>query len=118
MELVIASLPVPLAVDTSGVVRVADTRVTLDSIVTAYLNGASAEQIAEDFDALSLADIHTVIGYYLRHTDEVQRYLGEQRRLAKDVREEVTAVVAPGGIRQRLVARLPKKGPDSAPLGN
>lgn len=118
MALVIMDFPVPLKVDSAGIVRVGDTRVTLDSIVAAYLNGSSAEQIAEDFSTLDLADIHTVIAYFLRHTDDVGRYLEEQRQAAKGVQRDIHTVVAPGGIRQRLMARLQRKDLNDASLGN
>ena len=47
-----ASLPadqLPLELHVDGVIRVGGTRVTLDTIMTAYRNGASAEQIAESW---------------------------------------------------------------------
>jgi uncharacterized protein (DUF433 family) len=109
MTLLILDLPVPLRIDDGGVVRVGNTRVTLDSVVAAYGYGATAEQIADDFPVLELADIHAVIGYYLRHREEVERYLQEQQHVADQVRQEIQAVIAPTGIRQRLLARRGQK---------
>ena len=117
MPLMISDLPVPLRTDDAGVVRVGGTRVTLDSVVTAYINGSTAEQIADDFPTLDLADIHAVIGYYLRHVEEVQSYLWEERQAADQVRQEIQSMVAPVGIRQRLLARRAKKDQSHAPAG-
>ncbi len=45
--------------------RVAGTRVTLETVVAAFCHGATAEQIAHDYP-LELADIYAVITFYLR----------------------------------------------------
>jgi uncharacterized protein (DUF433 family) len=45
------SCKIPPAEDASGAIRVENTRVTLDSVVLAYREGASAEEIAERFSA-------------------------------------------------------------------
>ena len=55
MSLAILSDPPPLLVDADGVVRVGQTRVTLDTVVTAFLEGATAEEIVEQYPSLQLA---------------------------------------------------------------
>ena len=100
---------VPLRIDSHGVIRIGDSRVSLDSIVYAYQNGDTAEQIAEDFPTVALADIHTVIGFYLRHQGEVAGYLKEQEVRADEVRREIDPIVTKGNIRQRLLARQAAK---------
>ena len=46
MSLVIAgSTPVPLKTDVDGVVRVGNTRVTLDTVIAAFKEGVIAEEI-------------------------------------------------------------------------
>jgi hypothetical protein len=47
MTLAIAIDPVPLEVGADGVLRVGETRVTLDTVVMAFLEGAKAEEIGE-----------------------------------------------------------------------
>jgi uncharacterized protein (DUF433 family) len=66
MTLVLESQPLPLQTDADGVVRVAGTRVTLDTIVAAFKKGATAEQIAHGYPVLTLVDIYAVITFYLR----------------------------------------------------
>ena len=58
---------VPIHTDADGVVRVAGTRVTLDTIVAAFDAGATAEEIAQQYPSVGLADVYSVITYYLRH---------------------------------------------------
>jgi uncharacterized protein (DUF433 family) len=45
--------------------------VTLDTIVAAFDAGATAEEIAQQYSSISLADVYSVITYYLRHQTEV-----------------------------------------------
>lgn len=105
MTLLISGEPVPLRTDEAGVVRVGNTRVSLDSVVCDYQSGATAEQIAFDFPTLDLADIHAVIAYYLRHREEVERYLADQQDQAAEVRRRIEPIVAGAEIRERLLAR-------------
>src|SRR5689334_8168702 len=97
--------PVPLSTDADGVVRIGGTRVTLDTIVAAFREGATAETIAEQYPSLRLDQVYTVIGYYLRHQDEVNEYLERRRREAARVRQENEAQLPQVGIRDRLLWR-------------
>lgn len=105
MTLTIALESAPIETDAHGVVRVAKTRVTLDTIVTAFLEGCTPEEIKEQYPSLQLSDIYLVIGYYLKHKDEVHVYLTERQRQADVIRQEVERRFNPIGIRDRLLAR-------------
>ena len=98
--------PVPIVRDELGVLRVAGTRVTLDTVVHAYLEGASVEEIALRYESIPLADLHAIIAYYLTHRAESDEYLEGRRVLSETVRSEVEQRQGPGSIRQRLIARL------------
>lgn len=55
---------------------VAGTRVSLDSIVLAFLDGLSPEMIAtECFPVLTLEQVYGAITYYLAHRADIDRYL-------------------------------------------
>lgn len=55
---------------------IAGTRVSLDSIVFAFLDGLSPEVIvAECFPVLTLEQIYGAITYYLAHRADIDRYL-------------------------------------------
>jgi len=97
--------PVPLTVDDDGVIRMGGTRVTLDSVILAYEEGASAEEIALRYPSLNLADIYSVMGYYLHHEVEVQAYLLRQQELDTQARREDEARYNLKGLRERLLAR-------------
>jgi uncharacterized protein (DUF433 family) len=59
---------------------VAGTRVSLDSIVYAFLEGQTAESIAQAFSALTLEQAYGAITFYLAHRPEVDQYLEGARR--------------------------------------
>jgi uncharacterized protein (DUF433 family) len=95
----------PLRMNADGVFLVGDTRVTLDTVIGAFNDGSSADEIALAYDTLSLADVHAVIGHYLRHTSEVDDYLETRLKQSESVRKRYSAISATNGIRERLLAR-------------
>ncbi len=105
MSLAVEPEPVPLATGADGVVRVGTTRVTLDTVVAAFLEGATAEEIVQQYPTLQLADVYSIIGYYLRHQAEVDAYLHDRERRANEVRRENETRFDPSGVRARLLAR-------------
>jgi uncharacterized protein (DUF433 family) len=105
MSLALENHVLPLEPDAQGVIRVRGTRVTLDTVVSAYLLGSTPEQIVEDYDTLDLADVYSVITFYLRHMEEVDRHLKEQRAEGMLQRQEIEARFSPQGVRERLLAR-------------
>ena len=109
MSLAVSADVLPIRIDADSVARVGGTRVTLDTIVTAFRNGATAESIAEQYPSVRLADVYSVIGYYLRHQSEVDAYLLERRQQAAEVRRENESRFPPVGVRDRLLARRAKQ---------
>lgn len=96
---------IPLETDADGVMRVGQTRVTLDTVIAAFQDGATAEEIAQQYPTVALADVYYVIGYYLRRRDEVDAYLGKRREEADKLQGQMEARFNPVGIRERLMAR-------------
>lgn len=105
MTLALSAHPPPLATDRDGVVRVGGTRVTLDTIVQAFQEGLSAEEIHLQYPSVSLAAVYSAIAYCLEHRDEVDEYLVERGHQAQAVRREIAARFDQSGIRERLLAR-------------
>ena len=58
-----------------GAYRITGTRVSLDSVVYAFLDGQSAESIAQSFPVLTLEQVYGVIAFYLAHRTEIDEYL-------------------------------------------
>ncbi len=109
MAPVIATDPVPLRVDAKGTIRVGNTRVIFDLVIASFLDGLTAEEIAEEFSTLDLGDVYSALGYYLHHKDEVDDYLRERQRYADEVRARIEAHHSQVGLRAQLLARLQAK---------
>ena len=54
---------------------VAGTRVSLDSIVYAFLDGQSPESIAQSFPVLTLEQVYGAVAFYLAHQPDIEAYL-------------------------------------------
>jgi uncharacterized protein (DUF433 family) len=71
---------------------VAGSRVSLDSVVYAFLRGESPEGIVESFPALTLEQVYGAIACYLANRDQIDAYLraGEQdfERLRAESRKQ------------------------------
>lgn len=101
-----SSDPVPLRLDAKGALRVGNTRVTLELVIAAFLDGASAEDIVSMFDTLDLGDVYSVLGHYLHHKDEIDEYLHERKQYSEEVWARIEARQSQTGLRDQLLARL------------
>ncbi len=110
MTISIATEPIPLKVDSDKVIRVGNTRITLDSIVNAFMEGETAEEIAQQYPSLNLGDIYAVIGYYLRRKSEVEAYLQQHCQQMQRIKRNNEKRFDPQGIRTRLQARRDRNG--------
>jgi len=100
----------PLAVDADGVIRVGGTRVTLDTVIGAYLDGASADSIAEAYPTVTLADVYGTIGYYLKHRQELDQYLQQRELEGEKGQREIESRPDHRMLRDRLLARARQQG--------
>ena len=100
---------IPVVMDHDGVMRILHSRVTLDTLVSAFQGGATAEEIAQQYPTVSLADIYSIIGYYIRRRPEIDAYLARRQQAAQQVRQQNEMRFNPAGIRARLLARRPAR---------
>ncbi|HKY38393.1 MAG TPA: DUF433 domain-containing protein [Polyangiaceae bacterium] len=100
----------PLVADEDGVIRVAGTRVQLETIVLAFDAGATAEEIVQQYPSLELADVYAVISYLLGNEAVVRDYVAQRVASAKALRIEIERSSPTDGIRQRLLARRQQAG--------
>jgi uncharacterized protein (DUF433 family) len=110
VSLIIETRPLPLTLDADGVARVGYTRVTLDTVIAAFVEGATAEEIVYQYPSLDLPDVYSVIGYYLRHRSEIDQYLRQRQKQASVIRKRNESHHDPYGIRERLLARKTNTG--------
>jgi uncharacterized protein (DUF433 family) len=104
--------PPPLTTGPDGVVRVVGTRVPLETIVTAFDAGATAEEIAQQYASVDLASVYAVISYVLNHRREVDEYAMRRHDAAAELQAKIEASSPPVGIRARLLARRSSSGPE------
>ena len=100
---------IPLTTLAEGTIRIADTRVNLETVVYHFNLGATPEQIVHKFPALRLVDVYAVTAYYLAHRQTVDDYIRQQDAKAEAVR--ATTENNPeyrawkDGLRERLLVR-------------
>jgi uncharacterized protein (DUF433 family) len=61
--------------------RIAGTRVSLDSVVIYHQMGKTPEQIVEAFSTVPLSHVYGAIAYYLENEELIDEYLAEGDRL-------------------------------------
>jgi uncharacterized protein (DUF433 family) len=104
MTLTFAPEHPPLRMDEGGVCRVSGTRVSLESILAAFEQGAGPEEIADRYPVVPLADVYAVLAYSLKHREEVEGYLRECDAQEAELAREIDSRL-PAGWRERLLAR-------------
>ncbi|MDX1521975.1 MAG: DUF433 domain-containing protein [Anaerolineae bacterium] len=100
---------IPLKTDLDGVIRVGNTRVRLATVVYAFNEGFTAEEIVSQYPALSLADVYAVISYYLNNQSSLDKYLAQQQATAEAIRQEVTSKPDYQRFRAQLLQRRQQK---------
>jgi uncharacterized protein (DUF433 family) len=82
---------VPLREESTGAIRVGNSRVLLDLVIHAFQAGATPEDIVRSYDTLELGDVYAVISYYLANTDPVDDYLRRREQDAQATRKKIEA---------------------------
>ena len=69
-------------------IRIAGTRVGIETVVRDYQGGASPEEIALRYPTLTLEQIHATITYYLAYPDRVDDYLQSVQQQQEDAYQQ------------------------------
>jgi uncharacterized protein (DUF433 family) len=93
----------PLHLDDGGTCRVARTRVTLESILSLFRRGDTAQEIHQAFPTVPLSEIYATIAYYLKHKEEVDAYLKEAEEIEERVRRQIDSQF-PEELREKIAA--------------
>lgn len=94
----------PLRQDSSGALRVGQSRVLLDLVIRAFQDGATPEAIVQRYPTTTLADIYAVISYYLHHREAIEEYLEEREQHAKEILQQIESRQGDlGELRRRLL---------------
>ena len=67
-------------------IRIKGTRIGIEVVIAEYVNGRTAEEIALNYPALSLEQIHASIAYYLHSRPAMESYLARWRVFGAEAR--------------------------------
>lgn len=101
----IALPPPPLRVDERGVIRVGRTRIPLETVLTAFRQGYTPEEIVMQFPVLQLEDVYATVTCYLHNREILDAYLEKVKRLGEKNREQLETLLPTRELRQRLRRR-------------
>ena len=110
MTLTIVAERAPLNANEDGVILVGKTRVTLDTVIAVFQQGATAEETVYRYPSLNLADVYATIAFYLKH-ESVEAYLQQRRQQSQEIRAMNQAKFDPQGLRDRLLTRRTAQEP-------
>ncbi len=90
-----------------GTIRIGKTRVALESIVHHFSLGATAEEIAQKFPSLKLAEVYGAISYFLENHETVAEYVLQQETESDEVGKEFESNFqsANAELRERILTR-------------
>jgi len=91
--------------DEHGTIRVGRTRVRLDTVVYAFNQGHTIEEIVSHFPVLNLADVYAVITYYLNKKAVVDEYIKQGEEEADELQYEFESQPGYQVFRERFLAR-------------
>jgi uncharacterized protein (DUF433 family) len=75
-------------------------RVSLESVICLFLDGASPETIVDEFPTLSLEQVYGAVTFYLANRAKIDAYLSETDKLWEKARKSQSPIPAP--LRERL----------------
>ena len=75
-------------------------RVSLESVIYPFLDGASPESIVDEFPTLRLEQVYGAITFYLANRAAMDAYFSETEKLCQEARENQSLV--PPALRERL----------------
>jgi uncharacterized protein (DUF433 family) len=93
--------------DESGTIRVENTRVSIDSLILSYYEGATAEEIVERYPSISLSAVYAAIAFYLQNQIELDEYVKRRQTELQHLKGLLESRTNLHGFRQRLLARKP-----------
>jgi uncharacterized protein (DUF433 family) len=96
----------PLREDNVGGLRIGKSRVLLEIVIRAFQDGATPETIVQQYPTIELAEVYSVIAYYLRHSAEVANYLSKREKQAEEIAHRIQTETGDlTAIRARLLAK-------------
>jgi uncharacterized protein (DUF433 family) len=86
-------------------IRIKGTRIGIEIVLSEYLAGRTAEEIALNYPALSLEQVHASVTYYLHNRSAMDRYLARWRAFGSEARAAQEQNLPEVVLRLREIAR-------------
>ncbi len=85
---------IPLSLWKDGSIRVKGTRLLIDMIVNAHNRGICPEEIFDSFpsDEYTVADIYSIISYYLKNKKKIDNYLAKREKEAQEIQKKIESL--------------------------
>ena len=96
---------IPLTQDDNGTIRVKGSRITIDTLVAAYLQGDTVGDIHEGFPSVSPEKIEKIISWYLANRSELDEYIRQRDEEAEILRREIESEPGYIALREKLLRR-------------
>lgn len=92
--------------------RLADTRISLDVVITDWLNGETPETIAQNYAPLPLEKVYGAIAFYLANRELIDEYLRQGDVDGEKLRVKLTQQLreTKPDLYQRLIAEKQRRG--------
>jgi uncharacterized protein (DUF433 family) len=71
-----------------GLLRIQGTRITVNQVVILYKQGYTAEEIADQYPHLTLAQVYAALAYYHANRQEVEAALSAEKSEAEKLERE------------------------------
>ena len=75
---------------TGGAYRITGTRVSLDSVVYAWMGGHSPESIVDSYPALTPEQVHGALAFYLANQEKIDNYLRQGEAEFDELRQKLS----------------------------
>ena len=85
-----------------GVIRVGQTLVSPERVISLFEQGAIAEEIVLRYEALDLHEIYAALSYFVDHRQELQEYLDRARQTSLGARRDAERRWPTAQLRERL----------------
>lgn len=110
------AVPEPLRVHPGGVIRIGESRISLDLIVEQYENGMSPEDMVRAYESLDIAQVYAALAFYLQNKEALRAYFRQREAEAGELRLKIESE-RPRMPQRELTSQSSAKESADAPPG-
>lgn len=100
---------IPLTRWADGSIRLGNTRVLLEIVISAFNEGSTPEEIVINYPTLKLAEVYGTITYYLANRDQIDTYIAQRAVEADQLWATIEADENQKNLREKLLTKRSEK---------